>query len=225
MQNKIFLLDTLLYFDIFNYPLTLNEFHTFLIGKRISKRNLKESIRQERFIEAREGLYYLKGKKNIVEQRIFRDVISREKRKIAEDVVKWLAWFPSIQSIALSGSVACNNAKEEDDIDLFIITSPNTMWITRFFVYSFLKITGKMRGKKQKNNLFCPNMFLSFDSLEINQKNIYTASEILHLVPLLDKNSSFSCFLTINSWVTNFFPNTRIRRVELKKQIPIEMCL
>ena len=54
-------------------------------------------------------------------------------------------------------------------------------------------------------------MFVSEDNFRISTKNLYTASEIIHLVPLFDKNAQFKRFLVENAWVCEYFPNFSIK--------------
>lgn len=206
MQNNNSLVDTLLYFEIFGFIPNFEELYTFYIGEKISKNELRNEIKLNKFIDSKNGYFFLKGNRVLCRQREIRSTISQEKRKLADAQVKILAKIPTIQSIALSGSVACDNAREEDDIDLFIVTAPHSVWITRLLVYVLLRTTRKIRGKKNKNNLFCPNMFVSIDHSKIEEKNLYNASEIAHLVPLYDKNNSFTHFLTSNNWIEEYFP-------------------
>ncbi|OGK40562.1 hypothetical protein A3A74_00340 [Candidatus Roizmanbacteria bacterium RIFCSPLOWO2_01_FULL_35_13] len=46
--------------------------------------------------------------------------------------VKLLSLVPSVKLVGLSGSVAMLNADDDHDIDLFIITAKNRLWIGRF---------------------------------------------------------------------------------------------
>lgn len=219
MQNSKSIIQTLLYFEIFSFAPNFDELHKFLIGEKISKKKLQAKLTNNEYIESKRGMFFLKGKNEISNQRRIRQIISREKRVLAQDLIHILSRIPTIQSIALSGSVACDNAHENDDIDLFIITSPGSVWFTRFLVYSLLKILGRMRGKGNTKNLFCPNMFISLSNLEISEKNLYTASEIGHLVPLLDKNESFMQFLISNKWIHEYFPNFVIPKSYIKSNI------
>jgi len=216
MQNNKSILETLLYFDIFSFAPNLEEMHTFLIGERISKKNLKKILINNNFTKSKRGHFALKERTELLDQREIRQIISQEKKDIARKGVQFLLKIPTLQAVALSGSVACDNATEGDDIDLFVITSPGTVWITRFVVYSLLKITGKIRGRKNKHNLFCPNMFVSLSNLEISEKNLYTASEIAHLSLLYEKNNSFACFLNFNKWIKEYFPNFSIPNQEIQ---------
>lgn len=210
MQNNKSILETLLYFDIFSFAPSFEELHTFLIGEKVSKKELKKRLATDTLVTSKRGWFCLRSRFELLDQREIKQIISLEKRNFAKNEVQYLLKIPTVQAVALSGSVACNNATEGDDIDLFVITSPGSVWMTRLLVYSLLKITGKMRGKQNKHNLFCPNMFVSLSNSQISEKNLYTASEIAHLSVLYEKNNSFAHFLNSNKWIKEYFPNFTI---------------
>lgn len=118
---------------------------------------------------------------------------------------KPLSRLPGVAAIFLSGSRAQGHATKNSDIDLFIIAQPGRIWTARFFVYMTLFLTGKMRRPHDTKNLFCPNHFITADSLEIQEKDAYSANLFSHNIPLHDMNNIFVHFANTNqSWVENF---------------------
>ena len=54
-----------------------------------------------------------------------------------------------------------DNAGEKDDIDLFVITSKGTLWITRLLLVSLLIFMGQYRGRgKKESQKVCLNMLI-----------------------------------------------------------------
>ena len=118
---------------------------------------------------------------------------------------KFLSRLPGVEAIFLSGSQTQGTASKNSDIDLFIIANPGRIWTARFFVYTRLFLTGKMRRKKNTKDLFCPNHFITADNLEIQEKDAYSANLFSHNIPLYDVNNIFVQFAKINqSWVGEF---------------------
>lgn len=210
LSNKA-LIQTFSYFDIFSYPLTLDEVFVFLVGEKLNKKNLQNEIRKYSFIEQKDQYYFLSGRQDLVPMRKMREEISNEKKLKAEKMVHLLCKIPTIEAVALSGSVACKNARPEDDIDLFFITRKNSVWISRFLVYFLLKVTDSIRNQKLTSDRFCPNMFVSEDALLIKTQNLYTASEISHIIPLFERRNAFFQFIEQNHWIVNFFPNYKYK--------------
>ncbi len=205
------MLKTLIYSDIFDYPLTLKELRFYLLG------NFQFSlhdIRQIKDIFTEKEYFFLKNRKSIVEKRIEREKISRKKIFIAQKTVTILSLIPTIFFIGLSGSLAMNNADTSDDIDLFIICSKNSIWITRLFVLFLLQVLGKRRKRNNTHakNAICTNMFITKDALTLpkNKQNLFTAHEIVQVKPLYDRNNMYKAFLLANDWVLSYLPHAQV---------------
>lgn len=146
---------------------------------------------------------------------------SEKKIFIAKKYLKNLLLIPWIEFIGITGSVSANNAKFLDDIDIFIITSKNTLWFVRPIVLLYLEIIGRRRRWKtlpqKQKNLFCTNLWLDVNNLSVplNQRNLYTAHEVLQVKPLFDKTDVFYQFLKENRWSRKYLANAY--SVTLKK--------
>lgn len=125
---------------------------------------------------------------------------SQEKFNQATEIVALLKKIPTIEAIYLTGSAAVKNAKKTADVDLMIITLTNTAWLTRAVVFTILKIVQKFK------NPVCPNIFLDLNHLEIKNKNLYTAHEVLQAKCLYEKNKTSIKWLDANKWVKEYLP-------------------
>lgn len=212
---------TLVYADIFDYPLNLDELNRWLIYSDGKKQKYGSQIKithsqlkSNKNIDFLDGYYFLKGRSEIVGLRKKRIGYSLHKMPIAKKGTRILSFIPFIKMIALSGNLALENADKNDDIDFFIITSRKRLWITRFFSSLILYIAGMKRKPKQKNvkNKICLNMFLDEDNLEIphEMRNIFSAHESCQIIPLLNRDETFEKFMNKNYWVKDYLPNTII---------------
>src|SRR3989344_7290328 len=66
--------------------------------------------------------------------------ISENKIDKATRIAILLSKIPTINLICATGSIAINNATKDADLDLFIVTTKDTLWLTRPFVFLLLKI-------------------------------------------------------------------------------------
>lgn len=212
------ILSTLIYSDIFDFPLKNSEIFKYFGGsKKISKLTLRNVLRQlvkSGTIGYLQDYYFLRSKQKLVLLRKKRRLESIKKLKIARSVASLLKHIPTVQFIGISGSLAVGNCDSRDDIDLFIIVKSNTLWITRFFVNVFLTVTYKKRLTTDfvSPNKICPNMYLAEDKLSIDnlRRNLFTAREIVQVKPLFDRSHIYSKFLSKNKWVNDFLPNINI---------------
>lgn len=161
------------------------------------------------------GKYYcLPKREKIIAIRKKREEISEGKIQKAKRVVHFLSYLPTIHLIALSGSVAMSNAEEDADIDIFVITTSHSLWITRFFVFLFLRLLGVQRDRRGKPtaNTVCANMFMEEDFLQFPQKfqNLYSAHELVQLKILVNKHHTQEKLFAENIWIKKHLPNTNV---------------
>ncbi len=143
--------------------------------------------------------------------------------------IKLLSLFPQIKLVGLSGSVAMMNAKEVDDIDLFIITAKNRLFTGRLISLLLAAILGIRRKFADKSvtfhvsrftNKVCLNLFFDEKDLSVPQfkHSLYVAHEVLQMKPIINKDRTYEKFLEANKWVKKFFPNTLILDSKVKRQ-------
>lgn len=209
------ILATLAYFDIFNYPLTSGEIYLFL-KNRYDQSEYEDAIKcliGSRSIFRFDRFYSLKNDPTLITRRHEGNKKAAELIKIAGGVSDMLIKFPYVRGIAISGSLSKNFADEKSDIDLFIITAPNRLWIARTLMHAFKKLTYLVN----KQDYFCMNYYIDEQELEIVEKTIYTAIEIVTLMPL-QGDAQFERFYSANAWTRNYLPN-KIMRVSSAKPV------
>lgn len=201
---------SIIYHDIFEYPLTTLELVKWQPGKEF--KNKDQNFPFPISYQYNNGYFFLKGKNGLVLKRVLRKKISFNKLKIARQVAKDLKIIPFIKTIAVTGSLSMLNAKKTSDIDLMIIVSKGGIWTARILSFLLLKLKGvkvrRFRDKNEKDKI-CMNMW--FDESKLvwpkNDRNFYTAHEILQILPLEDKGKTFRKFLSKNNWVEDYWPN------------------
>lgn len=208
------ILKTLSYSDIFDFPLNGREVWKFLIEDRDRDRDrVEDELKKQTknlVIERKGEYFFLKGREKIVELRNKREEWSMEKIEIARKAANKLSKIPSIKMIGVTGALAMNNCKENDDIDLMIVTSINSLWLTRILIILLCPVFGIMRRKvkdKKFNNKICFNLFLEENHLEIQPESLFLAHEIVQAKPIFDKGNIYERFIKENNWVKKFLPN------------------
>ena len=217
------ILRTIIYFDIFEYPLTLVEIWKWLnvdnTDKNADKKKyfLNDVLEQlENFsskIETKNGFYFLTGKSNLVDKRLSCYNLAEVKFKRALKFIRVLRWIPFIKMIAVCNSLAYSNASKEGDIDLFIIAQKNRLWLARFLVVGFLKLLHVRPKPENKQDAIDANFFLSAEDLnisnsQITNNDIYLIYWIDQLVPIFDPENYYQKFQTANNWIKQILPNS-----------------
>lgn len=235
------ILSVIKYFSFFDYPPTFDEIYTFL-DKKTTKNDLKKALKNlkgekkiftisDKPVRYTIGEYGRKSHPPIwrVNPPIRRagHPTWRSRVKISQKklnnfrfklYLKLLSFLPQIKLVGLSGSMAMMNAKEKDDIDLFIITGKNRLFTGRLIALLLAEILGIRRKFADRssrfrvssfNNKVCLNLF--FDEKELSvpsfKRSLYVAHEVLQMKPIVNKDQTYEKFLEANRWVINFFPN------------------
>ncbi len=183
---------TIKYSQKYHCQLTLDQLHYRLIGPNVfTKKEVEKFVKLESLSS---------GGNKIFEEKL------EKAEKLASKIAKK---FPNILFIGISGSVAAQYPKKNDDIDLFLITKKNCLWINRlklrFYIYKN-KIPHRKRGQKENKNEFCFNLWLDEDNLLIpkNRQNLKNAIDLILLKPILNKNFSYEKLIRVNDWAKKY---------------------
>lgn len=116
--------------------------------------------------------------------------------------------LPFIQLIGITGSASMGNTTRDADVDLFIVTRRNCLFIGRFFAILLAHI---MHVRNDKNGV-CLNLFFEERDLAIplQKQTSYVAHEVLQMKPVVNKDRTYERFLKANEWVKQFYPNVKL---------------
>lgn len=207
------ILSTLAYFDLFSYPLNRGEIYLFLPAKcDMNNFNyILNKLVNVQHIYRFEKYYSLRNDHYLIERRNKGNKHAAKLMLTAQKVCNLLARFPYVRGIGISGSLSKNFADENADIDLFIITAENRLWVARTLMHGFKKLTYLFN----KQHYFCMNYYIDERDLQIHEKNIYTAIEIATLIPL-HGDTVFEQFYNANAWSREYLPNKCLRLTTAK---------
>lgn len=137
---------------------------------------------------------------------------TRNKKKLAQIFLFPLYILPFVYMIGISGSVAMETPEKKDDIDIYIICDHHALWLTRIIDFVFYTVIGKRRTHILKNkkleNKFCINKYQSLKNLHSSEKDIYTALQILSIIPIWGKSIKRQ-LLGSNRWIAKYSPRFR----------------
>lgn len=129
-------------------------------------------------------------------------------------IVQWLRWVPWVQSIWITGSLAADNAQEDEDIDLLFITDTNRLWLARACVVGLALLLGRYRSFYQSEtkmkNRWCCNLWLEARALALTpqRQTLYTARELVQARPVYERAPGLAVrFIRANSWVKHWCAN------------------
>ncbi|MGB5894240.1 MAG: hypothetical protein WBG58_08675 [Ignavibacteriaceae bacterium] len=198
------IIKTLAYYDIFNYPLTKEEIYICSNTNCDTKTSVFEELEMlvaSEIVYNSDKFYYINHSSYLIPKRIEGNRRAIKKMKTAKLFSKFISNFPFVRCVLLSGSISKGYMDEKADIDYFIITAPNRLWIARILLVFFKKMFLLNSYK-----FFCINYFISTSELEIEEKNIYTAVELATLIPMYGADV-YNDLYESNQWIKTYVPN------------------
>ncbi|KAA1244129.1 nucleotidyltransferase domain-containing protein [Aquimarina sp. RZ0] len=203
-------LKTLLYFSIFKYPLSAEE--VFLFSAATDQNEIQdelEYLKNKGVISSDSSYYFLDENIQSVDRRIKGNKMAKSVMQKAIKKGFLIAKFPYVEAVGISGALSKSYHDKDGDVDFFVITKPERLWVSRTLLMLYKKIF-LFNSRK----FFCVNYFITENSLEITEKNIFTATELLTLIPV---SGDFTRFYNQNQWVSNFLPNLKIGKSSIKQ--------
>lgn len=196
---------TLRYYAFFRYPLTAAE-----IQERATEPCTLEEVEAYLYelemlgqLHAYEGYYtLLRDAPALVARRKAGRIQADKDLRLARRIGAFIYQFPFVQFVGISGSLSKGFADRNSDFDFFIVTSGNRLWIARTLLHLFKKITFAA-GQQHK---FCMNYFIDEHALQLEEQNIYTATELSSLLPICGE-TCYHQLMTANEWRADFLPN------------------
>ena len=198
---------TVLYADLFDYSLTRDELYRRLVHPVRDRAAFSRAVSRLTgpYLAATQGYVTWTGREALVDLREHRRAVAQGLWATAQRYAGWLARVPFVRMVAVSGSLALSNAEPDSDIDLFCITAPNRLWLTRAWVVPLSKLT---RALPRRFPLYlCPNYILTLSTLDVEDRNLFTAHEVTQAVPLWG-HDAYHRFRLANPWIHDFLPQT-----------------
>lgn len=211
---ELSILKSLVFFDLFDFPLTLLEIYQSLDQKISSLEELYFIIQKSDFLQGKiaeeNGFYFLKNRKSNIYLRQAKYHLFLEKILKARKLIGWLKNVPFLRGVAICNSLSFANARAKSDIDLFIIAEPNTLWIVRFFVVSIINLFFQRPSWQNKADTFCPSFFATYQT-DLSKARLdddpYFEIWLIKLLPIFDEKNYFEIFFRQNKWIKHRFPN------------------
>jgi hypothetical protein len=204
---------SVIYASLFDYPLTLDQLHRSLVESAMSAPQIASVYARSdvlpQIIERRDGFFFPAGRADLIDERRRREHHSRAFLERHGRLLRWICAIPFTRLVALSGSLAHLNLEADGDLDLFVITRGPRVWTVTLAVLLLTKALGRRR-------VICANFVLADTHLALDQPDLFTANQVIHLKPLIGADA-LEEFVAANPFVGRFYPNAHARPVLLER--------
>ncbi len=198
-QDCLDLLDALVYGDVFDCALTLDELRRYgrvPIARDELERRLREDPELRSLVAERDGLYALADRPELIDARPERMRRARVLQRRARRIAWLLRHVPFVRGLALTGSAAAGDAAAGADVDVLVVVAPGRLG----FMFVVLGSASRLLGRR----VFCPNYYICAGQLEIGPHTIYVARELTQARALVGDAERLRA---ANPWVADVFPN------------------
>jgi len=212
------IIKALAYFDIFSFPLQKTEIYKWFFGinnESVSYLNIVDTLDGQNLtnIEKVQPFFVSGSRSKTVQNRETNYRVSATKMRRACRVSYLLSIIPWIEGIAVCNSLGYQNAREESDIDFFIITQSSTLWLTRFVAVLFMSLLGLRPKEGATANSVCLSFFITKDKLNLETITIedvdpYLVYWITQMTILFGRGKIWQDFWVANNWIKNYLPNS-----------------
>jgi len=202
----IAILKTIIYGDIFHFPMTTEEIHHFLICDRATtlsdivnrlqtSTDLAENL-------CHDGTYYaLATRQELFDLRHSREAMMARLLSKVKRYGRLLAYFPFVELVGVTGALSMRNpSSDTDDLDYLVVTRPKRVWLARAFIILLVRLM------RLRDIEICPNYVLASDQLKQSRQDLYIAHEIAQMLPLSNE-TLYQHFREQNLWSHDHLPN------------------
>lgn len=198
---------TVAFFDVLDYCLTAEEVCDRLIGFRASRDEVLLGLAMCPKIESEDEFYFLKGRSGLVKLRVENEPFHRAQWKKVERW-RWIFFLtPFLKEVYVCNTLAMTQARPGSDIDLFIVTRRNRLFLVRTWLLILTQLFGIRRHEDKVEGRFCLSFFVDEDHMDLSELllrpyDIYFAYWVLLLRPVDHFSSSV---FGLNLWMKEYF--------------------
>jgi hypothetical protein len=199
------ILYTVVYADLFDYPLTAQEIHRYLTCYRAPLPAVEECLERQGNLGGRlvtvPPFVCLAGREELVDLRNERSAYCQGLWPYALRYGQIIAGLPFVRSVAVTGSLAMNNvSRVNDDVDYLIIACPGRVWLARALAILVVRLA------RQQGIELCPNFVVSEGQLRLPRPSLFLAHELAQMMPV-DDGRVYRQLLDSNGWLLDYLPN------------------
>jgi hypothetical protein len=205
------ILSTLLYGDVFSFPMTAEEVHYFLIGMVAEQDEVRCALESPSAWlgnticagEVADFICYaiVERAEEILAQRRIREAASATLWPKGRRYGVILGHLPFVRMVAMTGALSVRNAGGvRDDLDYLVVARDGRVWLARLFAVMLVRLC------RLWDVVICPNYVLAESALSQKRRDLFIAHEVTQMVPFVGHNL-YHQMRGENEWVQAFLPN------------------
>lgn len=186
-------LETIAWFSLFSYPVTSLEVWRFLFSRAeypSVEADLQRLVASGKLHFA-DGKYVLRGHESDIAEQESRYRYSLPKLRRARRAAAYLRMFSDVRAVFVCNTLSLMHAREESDIDLFVVAKSGSVWRVRFAAATPFAVLGMRPKGDDERDALCWSFFMSDASFDMRRfalvgEDPYLAFWGATLLPLYD---------------------------------------
>lgn len=237
MDQEVAIKRTLAFFAVWQQPLTPMEVWRFLwlpgvdrrseIVDRVGLSEIKKKLEEmagRGEIGVRHQFYFLLKNPDgepvdggaWYMERQWLGIVALKKWRLAVRGAKLLRLVPFVRMVSVGNTLAIEHAREDSDIDFFIVAKAGRLWTVRVISLLLLQLAGLRRHDRKIQDRLCLSFYVTEDALDLSvlaklPLDPYLAYWIASLWPVWG-NEIYQKFWEANSWIKKFLPTALARK-------------
>ncbi len=204
---EVAILRTVLYADVFQFPMTPQEIHHFLIADApASFSQVEQALASpvlKKLLIVKDGYVMRAGRDELAALRREREQVASRLWGNAVTYGVWLGRLPFVRMVVMTGALSMRNpSMHDDDLDYMLVTTAGRVWLARAFAIVVVRL-GKLQGIT-----VCPNYVVAETALYQERHNLFIAHEVVQMVPVCG-HAHYQAMRDQNAWVLGHLPNAR----------------
>ncbi|PJE57816.1 MAG: hypothetical protein COU81_04060 [Candidatus Portnoybacteria bacterium CG10_big_fil_rev_8_21_14_0_10_36_7] len=207
-------LTTIAYHNSLSLALSSTEIYKFLANITPTQFCLGEirlalkDLTAKKTINESNGFFCLKNEKTLINQRLKNQKVTIKKWEKLNKLAWIIASLPYIKTSFVTGSIASDNARNNSDLDILVITNKNRFWTARAILTIVFTVLGQRRHDTYIKDRLCHSALVT-DGQLINRDSFSFAQDIIKAIPFnISSPNSMKLFYD-NSWLNKYLSNYR----------------
>lgn len=204
MASREAILDAMAWFMALRFAPTRSEFWLWVRGFRDER--AFDDLLQQGVIDEQAGRYILPGYEALLADRDVRERAFARKWQRIQRMGSVLRWMPSVRFFAIGNTTALGMARDEADIDVFLIVREGTLWMTRLLLVGWAWVFGRRpHTHEDERDAWCFSFLMDESDLHMERFALpggdpYFAHWMIRLLPIVDDGIGQELWLR-NRWV------------------------
>ncbi|GAB5538504.1 MAG: hypothetical protein Salg2KO_06070 [Salibacteraceae bacterium] len=195
-------LDVLIFFDAYNYPLKPSEIHQY-VSIEMSPINVVPCLNyleNNEVVFQHDGFFSLSNDSSVVDERKGYNDLASKKIRSAQRYAALLERFPFVRSVGIAGNLSRGFFTPKDRIELITITKPGRKWIAQTLMNGGIRLVRSM-----SKDAFKIIRVYEMNSMRAVQEDLCNAIEVQSAIPTYNLEV-YASFLETNNWSKRMLP-------------------